>query len=45
MLISCQSLFNNPELTAQMLPSLKKAARKQNVIVKPKITSAEDLPF
>lgn len=36
---------NNPELTAQMLPSLQKAAGKQNVIVMPKITGAEDFSF
>jgi len=36
---------NNPELTAQMLPSLEKAAGKQNVIVMPKITGAEDFSF
>ena len=36
---------NNPELTAQMLPSLEKAAGKQNVIIMPKITGAEDFSF
>ena len=36
---------NNPELTAQMLPSLEKAAGKKNVTIMPKITGAEDFSF
>nr|WP_274620326.1 amidohydrolase [Colwellia maritima] len=36
---------NNPDLTAQMLPSLEKAAGKENVTVMPKITGAEDFSF
>ncbi|AOW76423.1 N-acyl-L-amino acid amidohydrolase [Colwellia sp. PAMC 20917] len=37
--------INNPELTTQMLPSLEKAAGKQNVMIIPKITGAEDFSF
>ena len=36
---------NNPDLTAQMLPSLEKAAGKENVTVMSKITGAEDFSF
>jgi amidohydrolase len=37
--------INNPELTANMLPSLEKAAGKKNVHILPKITGAEDFSF
>lgn len=36
---------NNPELTSSMLPSLEKAAGKNNVKVMSKITGAEDFSF
>jgi amidohydrolase len=36
---------NSPKLTAQMLPSLEKAAGKENVMIVPKITGAEDFSF
>ncbi|WDE02256.1 M20 family metallopeptidase [Thalassomonas actiniarum] len=36
---------NNPKLTAQMLPSLEKAAGQDKVIMMPKITGAEDFSF
>ena len=36
---------NNPELTAQMLPTLVKAAGKNNVVEMNKITGAEDFSF
>lgn len=37
--------INNPELTAQMLPSLNKVAGENNVKILPKITGAEDFSF
>lgn len=37
--------FNNPELTAQMLPSLFTAAGEDNVFVTAAITGAEDFSF
>lgn len=37
--------FNNIELTAKMLPSLKKAAGESNVILVPAETGAEDFSF
>jgi amidohydrolase len=37
--------INNPELTAQMLPSLEKVAGKENLIKIPKVTGAEDFSF
>jgi amidohydrolase len=37
--------INNPELTAQMLPSLEKVAGKENLIKMPKITGSEDFSF
>ncbi|MBK9254212.1 MAG: amidohydrolase [Saprospiraceae bacterium] len=37
--------FNNPQLTAQMLPSLFKAAGEENVIVTKAITGSEDFSF
>jgi len=36
---------NNPELTERMLPSLAKAAGKNNLVEMPKITGAEDFSF
>jgi amidohydrolase len=36
---------NNPELTAQMLPTLAKAAGKNNLVEMNKITGAEDFSF
>lgn len=36
---------NNPQLTEKMLPSLAKAAGKDNLIEMPKITGAEDFSF
>jgi len=37
--------YNNPELTAQMLPSLEKTAGEQNVVVIPPVTGSEDFSF
>ena len=37
--------FNDPGLTSQMLPSLEKAAGKENVILMKAITGAEDFSF
>jgi amidohydrolase len=37
--------INNPELTAQMLPSLNNVAGADNVKILPKITGAEDFSF
>jgi amidohydrolase len=37
--------YNDPELTAKMLPSLEKAAGKENVNLVPAITGAEDFSF
>jgi amidohydrolase len=37
--------INNPALTAQMLPTLEKAAGKNNVVEMSKITGAEDFSF
>lgn len=37
--------INNPELTAQMLPSLESVAGADNVKILPKITGAEDFSF
>jgi amidohydrolase len=37
--------YNNPELTAQMLPSLEAAAGKENVGLMPAMTGAEDFSF
>ena len=36
---------NNPQLTSQMLPTLKKATGEGNLIEMPKITGAEDFSF
>jgi metal-dependent amidase/aminoacylase/carboxypeptidase family protein len=37
--------FNNEALTAAMLPSLEKAAGKENVLLVPAITGSEDFSF
>lgn len=37
--------YNDPELTSKMLPSLEKAAGKENVILAPAETGAEDFSF
>ncbi|NER13365.1 amidohydrolase [Leptobacterium flavescens] len=37
--------FNDPELTSRMVPSLEKAAGKENVILSKAITGAEDFSF
>ena len=37
--------YNNPELTAKMLPTLFASAGEDNVIVSPAITGAEDFSF
>lgn len=37
--------FNNEKLTAEMLPSLQKAAGKENVVLMPPETGAEDFAF
>ena len=37
--------FNDPALTAQMLPSLQKTAGASNVLLKPAVTGAEDFSF
>jgi len=39
------SLFNNPALTEQMLPTLKRVAGAENVSLQPPITAAEDFSF
>ncbi|NVJ85050.1 MAG: amidohydrolase [Algoriphagus sp.] len=39
------STVNDPELTAQMLPSIQSAAGKENVIAMPPVTGAEDFSF
>jgi len=38
-------VFNNPELTNAMLPSLQKSAGTENVILKPAKTGSEDFSF
>jgi amidohydrolase len=37
--------FNDPALTQQMLPSLKKTAGAENVLLRPPVTGAEDFSF
>jgi len=37
--------FNDPELTARMLPSLQRAAGAENVLLRPAVTGAEDFSF
>ncbi|WP_350655773.1 M20 family metallopeptidase [Psychrobacter sp. S1-30-MNA-CIBAN-0213] len=37
--------INNPSLTAQMLPTLKNVAGKDNVLEVPKLTASEDFSF
>jgi len=37
--------FNNPALTEQMLPTLKRVAGQDNVSVQPLVTAAEDFSF
>jgi len=37
--------YNNPGLTAQMLPTLEATAGKQNVLLRPPVTGAEDFSF
>ncbi|WP_397596785.1 amidohydrolase [Silanimonas sp.] len=37
--------FNDPELTARMLPSLQRAAGAENVVLRPAVTGAEDFSF
>ncbi len=37
--------FNDPDLTAKMLPSLQASAGKENVVLKPPVTGAEDFSF
>ena len=37
--------YNEPSLTDQMLPSLQKVYGKQNVLIRPFVTGAEDFPF
>jgi len=37
--------YNDPELTAQMIPSIENVAGKQNVVVSKAITGAEDFSF
>ena len=37
--------YNEPSLTEQMLPSLKRVYGDENVIVRPFVTGAEDFPF
>ncbi|PKB15585.1 amidohydrolase [Flavobacterium sp. 5] len=37
--------YNNEKLTAEMLPTLEKSAGKENVLLKPAITGAEDFSF
>ena len=37
--------YNNPELTAQMLPTIEKTAGEENIVVTRPITGAEDFSF
>ena len=37
--------YNEPSLTEQMLPSLKRVYGDENVIIRPFVTGAEDFPF
>jgi len=37
--------FNNPTLTEQMLPTLKRVAGAENVSIQPPVTAAEDFSF
>jgi amidohydrolase len=37
--------FNNPALTDQMLPTLKRVAGSENVSIQPPVTAAEDFSF
>jgi amidohydrolase len=37
--------YNDPALTQQMLPSLKKTAGAENVLLRPPVTGAEDFSF
>ncbi len=37
--------YNNPELTAQMLPTINKTAGEENIVVTRPITGAEDFSF
>ncbi len=37
--------YNNPELTAKMLPTLQEVAGKNNVLLRPAVTGAEDFSF
>lgn len=37
--------FNDPELTARMLPTLQRAAGAENVVLRPAVTGAEDFSF
>jgi len=37
--------FNDPELTARMLPSLQRAAGADRVVLRPAVTGAEDFSF
>ena len=37
--------YNEPSLTEQMLPSLRRVYGKENVFVRPFVTGAEDFPF
>lgn len=37
--------YNDPELTAKMLPSLQEAAGAANVLLRPPVTGAEDFSF
>jgi amidohydrolase len=37
--------YNDPELTAQMLPTLENTAGKENVLLSPAVTGAEDFSF
>ena len=37
--------YNEPTLTEQMLPSLKRVYGDENVLIRPFVTGAEDFPF
>ncbi len=37
--------YNDPELTAQVLPVLERVAGKENVLLRPPVTGAEDFSF
>ncbi len=43
--VSYPVTYNDPALTARMLPSLQRAAGAENVVLRPAVTGAEDFSF